>query len=210
MKDITIRKMGEECVAEASAAMSEAFLTESFTKKLVRVSLKSALPSVNIAFRLRMLSVINSGIPLVAACKGDTLTGAAMITSAKAGRVPFHRSARMLAAFIYHLCRGFYCLRLSRIPGLIRMAWEPPDIPDDRMMLELIAVRPEYQGHGIGKRLLEAVRSTCVERNASGVYLFTSDMKNRLLYERNGYRVIRTVENNGLAVYHMFLPEGRI
>lgn len=75
--------------------------------------------------------------------------------------------------------------------------------------LAALTVHPDFQGRGIGSALLEEVHKVS-ERDPGviGVYLYTGDRKNQLMYEHKGYQTIETRQTETLTVYHMFRTNG--
>jgi GNAT superfamily N-acetyltransferase len=62
--------------------------------------------------------------------------------------------------------------------------------------VEQVSVRPEHQGSGVGRRLLDRVRAWAVEtgRRAITLTTFTDVPWNRPLYEHLGFRVLTEAE----------------
>jgi len=76
--------------------------------------------------------------------------------------------------------------------------------------LGMLAVRPDAQGRGVGRRLLEAVAALSARHPASeGVCLDTEDPKNVALYRHMGYEVVgeADVEGGALHTWCMFRPD---
>jgi GNAT superfamily N-acetyltransferase len=70
------------------------------------------------------------------------------------------------------------------------------DVVDDCAHIEQISVRPDHQGAGVGRALLDRVRDWAIETNRHAVTLttFTDVPWNRPLYEHLGFRVLPDVE----------------
>src|ERR1700694_4153310 len=70
------------------------------------------------------------------------------------------------------------------------------DVVDDCAHLEQISVRPDYQGAGLGRALMDRVATWAKETGRDAVTLTTfSDVPwNRPLYEHLGYRVLPASE----------------
>ena len=72
--------------------------------------------------------------------------------------------------------------------------------------LGMIAVRPEYQGKGYARVLMDAVEQISVaDSHSSGVCLSTEDPENVRLYEHFGYQVIAEIDIEELHSWCMFL-----
>jgi GNAT superfamily N-acetyltransferase len=70
------------------------------------------------------------------------------------------------------------------------------DVGDDCAHVEQISVRPDHQGAGIGRALLDRVRLWAVSNNYRAITLTTFDDVpwNRPLYEHLGFRVLSESE----------------
>jgi ribosomal protein S18 acetylase RimI-like enzyme len=71
------------------------------------------------------------------------------------------------------------------IIGAVRVAHRPPD-----GHVGMLSVRPDAQGRGIGRRLIEAAEALCREAGCATVSLEIASPRTELppLYERLGYR----------------------
>ncbi len=73
----------------------------------------------------------------------------------------------------------------------------------------MIGVRPESQGQGYARLLLDAVHQLSEQHPSStGVGLDTENRDNVPLYERMGYHVVAEVPLDKLKVWCMFRPNG--
>lgn len=73
--------------------------------------------------------------------------------------------------------------------------------------LGMIGVRPELQGKGYARALLEKVKEMSQKDPTSmGVFLNTESADNIPLYERFGYKIIAEVDIDDLHSWCMFLP----
>lgn len=60
----------------------------------------------------------------------------------------------------------------------------------EELYIHEMAVLPEWQGHGIGKQLLNAVKGYCEEKSLAGIVLYTSKYAPAMtFYEKNGFRL---------------------
>ena len=72
--------------------------------------------------------------------------------------------------------------------------------------LGMIAVRPEYQGKGYARVLMDAVKQiSFADAHSSGVCLSTEDPENVRIYEHFGYRIIAEIDIEELHSWCMFL-----
>jgi ribosomal protein S18 acetylase RimI-like enzyme len=94
--------------------------------------------------------------------------------------------------------------RLPRVAaGLEAIEKHHPD--DPHFYLLALGVEPELQGRSIGTQLMRPVLERC-DRERIPAYLESSKQRNVPLYERNGFRVQRTVDlpNGGPRVWLMW------
>ena len=74
--------------------------------------------------------------------------------------------------------------------------------------LGVIGVRPDAQGRGHGRRLLDAVHTlSAVHPTSTGVYLDTTNPASKAFYEHCGYHVIGQETLDGVAIWCMFRPD---
>lgn len=70
---------------------------------------------------------------------------------------------------------------------------------DDGARIRWFIVPEQYQGHGVGARLFEAAMAFCREKKFSTVHLWTFKGLDaaRVLYERNGFRLVEETPHDG-------------
>jgi ribosomal protein S18 acetylase RimI-like enzyme len=61
---------------------------------------------------------------------------------------------------------------------------------EEGFCLDNIAVRPDWQGSGIGRQLLQLAESEAGRQGFDSIYLYTNELmsENRALYRKIGYR----------------------
>lgn len=75
---------------------------------------------------------------------------------------------------------------------------------DSVLLLENVAIHPEFQGHGFGRRLMDFAETHALERGKTRIDLYTNERmtENLRLYPRLGYsEVERRTENGFNRVY---------
>jgi GNAT superfamily N-acetyltransferase len=85
-------------------------------------------------------------------------------------------------------------------------------IPKERsMLLDNIAVRPDAQGQGYGRKLLEFAEQAARELRCESIRLYTNEamVENIALYSRIGFVETHRVEEKGLRRVYMVKPLGR-
>jgi ribosomal protein S18 acetylase RimI-like enzyme len=70
-------------------------------------------------------------------------------------------------------------------------AWQSIQVDKPQLHVNMIGVRDEYRGRGLGRQLLDEVHALC-ERSplAEGVSLTTEDPRNVEFYQHMGYQVV--------------------
>jgi N-acetylglutamate synthase-like GNAT family acetyltransferase len=75
---------------------------------------------------------------------------------------------------------------------------------DEMMLIENIAVHPDQQGKGLGRRMMEFAEGQARRRQIGRLALYTNEVmtENQAIYARLGYRVIdRRVEDGYRRIY---------
>lgn len=103
----------------------------------------------------------------------------------------------------------------SKLAGIIIVV--PPDSParrlakDNEAEIHLLGVKPEYRGHGIGRKLVEAAITRAKQSGYSKLILWTqlSMTEAQKLYESEGFVHIDDIARNErvFKVYEMFLSD---
>ncbi len=80
------------------------------------------------------------------------------------------------------------------------------------LLVENVAVRPDQQGNGLGRRLMEFAEELARQRGIGRLELYTNEVmtENQLIYARLGYRVTdRRAEGGYRRIYmEKVLPAG--
>jgi ribosomal protein S18 acetylase RimI-like enzyme len=88
-------------------------------------------------------------------------------------------------------------------------ACQPLTVDVPHLHLNMLGIRPEYQGRGLGRELLAGVHALSRERaDSEGVTLTTEDPNNVALYQHFGYRVVGHVRiTPELESWGLFRPD---
>ena len=80
------------------------------------------------------------------------------------------------------------------VVGLVSLTPEP-----DSLLIENIAVHPDAQGAGLGRRLLEFAEQEAARHRLSQVSLYTNEVmtESQAVYARLGYREVRRATDHG-------------
>jgi GNAT superfamily N-acetyltransferase len=89
-------------------------------------------------------------------------------------------------------------------------AWSTVGVAEPNLHLNMLAVRPLYQGRGLARPLLERIHALSREYPESrGVTLTTEDPENVPFYRHFGYRVLGPARiASGLETWGFFRPDG--
>ncbi len=147
--------------------------------------------------------IYKSGYRIVTACKDNKVLGVALLKDNR--RVALAKRIRLLLQRIPVLTQILLKVRLRRAISVMKAIAAPESIKGNYTTLFALAVHPDFQNMGIGKMLLSKIhQENETDLTSCGTYLFTIDEKNRLLYQRVGYRTVETKRGGELTIYHMF------
>ncbi len=205
---IRIAPVDERTLAALAQVYVDAFATEGINSHMFDLSRGNASQARLKAPLLEFDSLVRDSSHLLAAVKGDVVVGGAALTPSDVRSTLSVRARRRLrvAAVALPLVPA---IRWRRIPAVGKAVRLSQPITDPHYIFTGLMVHPDFQGQGIGKLLLQEVhRISDADHDRTGVYLYTADEKNRILYERAGYETIEERRAGALTVWHMFRPRG--
>lgn len=146
---------------------------------------------------------LETGNHIFLAMKGQEVAGLAILLTnlnPPLSRTVIYNIRRMTAGFPLltrvSLKRVFHFIKAGKLSQRLKGPYHT---------LQGLAVSPHYQGQGIGKLLLKEVQKLSENSHRiTGIYLYTADRKNQVLYERFGYQTIEERRAGELVIYHMF------
>ncbi len=207
MEAVQILVASRASLPELAAVMAEAFSTEGIHSHLFDFSRRHARTGLCRALRVELESAVSGGDRILAAHIGGRIVGGAMVTGSR--RRP--AGERMVQGLRW-LCAAAPLLpavRWRNLPAFHRASSLSRPIVGAYYTLPALTVHPAFQGRGIGTMLLRAVHELAEhDSSALGVYLYTGERKNQLLYEHAGYQTIEMRRAGALTVYHMFRTNG--
>jgi ribosomal protein S18 acetylase RimI-like enzyme len=114
------------------------------------------------------------------------------------GREPLPMKVDYMAALASH--RFDLLFVGTRLAGLIETAWRADDL-----LIENVAVAPDFQKQGHGRRLLDYAERLAVDAGLLWVRLYTNSRfeDNLRLYSSLGYEIEREEALNGGVAIHM-------
>ncbi len=202
---VRIEPATEAILRDFARVMVEAFSTEGTNAYLFDFSHKAAWSARHRAALVEVRLLHENQSHVRVAMEGEKVVGGAIVA------VNRHRSllrrANDMLRWIVSGLPLITVVRWRRVLGVMKAVNLPnrPDTP--YYTLAAVAVHPAHQGRGIGRLLLDEVHRICDDDLAcTGVYLYTADRKNQMMYERAGYRTIAERRGGDLIICHMFRP----
>ncbi|MDG5816314.1 GNAT family N-acetyltransferase [Chitinispirillales bacterium ANBcel5] len=203
MGAVEIRDCDSENVEKCAEVVAESFKNEVMTEYLFDFSKDSTYQAYrrNIANEAR--GVAESGCRVLAALRDGEVSGVALIKSNR--KLPLGKRITLLMKRLRCIAPMVLKIRIGRALSVRNTIPAPKSLKGNYIILLALAVHPKYQNQGIGKKLLSQIHSISEnDPDSSGVYLFTADKKNQILYEKVGYKTIDERHAGDLTVYHMF------
>ncbi len=187
--------------------MVDAFTTEGINAYAFDFRRPGSLNARRRAARAELRAFFDAGDILLLARLGAEMVGGAIVS--RNARLPRLLRLRLVARWVFASLPLWSSVRWRRLPAVRRATRLSRPIEGAYYTLAALAVHPDRQGRGIGRRLLQSVDALS-ERDfeALGVYLYTGDRRNQRMYERDGYETIETRRAGDLTVHHMFRVNG--
>lgn len=101
-------------------------------------------------------------------------------------------------------------VRWRNVLPILRAMRSSTSIPEPHGVLVGLAVKPEHQGQGIARLLLDAAHGRSdSDPSQVGTYLYTGDIRNTQIYARFGYGLLGDKSaGRSFTAYHMFRRRG--
>ncbi len=195
--------LSREQLSDAAAVLADAFVDDSLMRHLFRVQPPKYHSHLRELFRFSCEVRLDLEWPLLGSVSGDRLVGVAAVTRPDDTQWP-----ASLSATYERLKSSIGPEATERLERYSRVADRYlPGQP--HYYLGAIGVRPEAQGKGHARALLDRVRALSEAHATSiGVGLDTENPTNVKIYERFGYHVVAETSIDGLDVWCMFRPNG--
>jgi GNAT superfamily N-acetyltransferase len=204
---VSIIEAERDSLAEFAAVMVDAFATEGINAYAFDFSRGGTLRARRRAARVELRSFFESGDYLLVARLEGRIVGGAIVgrNAPQALRTRVGHTIRWMLVMLPLLP----AVRWGRLRAVKRATSLSEPILGRHYTLVAVAVQPDYQGRGIGRALLQKVHAFSEnDSDAVGMYLYTGDSKNRILYEGEGYEAIEVRIAGTLTVSHMFRTNG--
>lgn len=204
MEEIKIINADETLFEEITKIVTNSFLSEGVTSRIFNFDKKNSKETLYIFNLLNIKVYYKKGNEILVAIKNNQAVGAALLKKdnkiSVIGKIKVY-FPKILVLIIPILSM----INLKRAFSISKIVKTSIDIEKPYYTLQAIAVDPNHQGQGIGKLLLNKINQIADSApEFSGIYLFTGDKKNQILYEKFGYETIQECTSKELTVYHMF------
>lgn len=93
-------------------------------------------------------------------------------------------------------------VKYKKLFRLYKAMQQPKNIPKEAITLEMLAVSPDYQGKGIGKTMLNALDDYSAAAGRP-IYLYTANAENVSYYEKLGFKMIYSIQQEDFTAFHM-------
>ncbi len=189
---------------EVTKIVTASFLSEGITSFIFNLNKHNAIETLYRFNLLKIKEFYKKGYLIFAALTDQHVVGVVVIK--RGGGITFLDKLKIYFPDILTLIVPMISiLNLKRVIRISKFIKAPSAIQKPYYTLEAIGVSPEHQGQGIGTMLLNKVNEV-VENNSkiTGIYLFTGDKKNQILYEKFGYETLEEFQAEGITIYHMF------
>ncbi|WP_027339243.1 GNAT family N-acetyltransferase [Halonatronum saccharophilum] len=203
MEDIKIIKADESALEEVAKLITDAFEQEGISRYIHEFSKEGVKEVYYRGGLLKLRLALEVGEDILLAIKDDTIVGVAILkrglksSLAQKVKILFPEAIKFFFSIIIKI-------NLKKSFSIIKHVIPPKSLKKPYYTLEVIGVDPNYQGQGIGRKLLDEIHQiTESNPEVSGVYLF-ADKKNKLIYEHFGYKVIKEGKGKDISIYHMF------
>lgn len=201
--NIKITNLKEEKIEEAVEVMLTAFKDEALTSAWLNLGDPNLKSAYSIAVKIIYSIHLDAGDPIYTAQENELIVGLAGLTTPEAQK----NKLRAFKMFMRNLPRMLPLILpvLRAVRMLVRIMKPPSNLPKNYCTLEILAVKPGYQGKGIASRLMTHIDSKLLaENNYSGIYLLTGEEKNVNIYEHFGYKIVEKKVAQDVTAYHMF------
>ncbi|WP_462421870.1 GNAT family N-acetyltransferase [Salinicoccus sp. Marseille-QA3877] len=200
MNSVQITEMKNEHVDQAAGVIAKSFQTEEFAKNTFDFSDSETEGLFTELLKIELKVFKKHGEKVDVALYNGNVAGvfSAKVTDDRHG-------FSMLKQLLKNIRKVLPVAKRVKYKNLFKMyrAMQKPDeIPEDAILLEMIAVSPEYQGRGVGKAMMNAIDdySKAVSRP---IYLYTANAENVDYYEKQGYKTLVTIKKKDFTAFHM-------
>jgi ribosomal protein S18 acetylase RimI-like enzyme len=182
MSEIEITVMKKNEINDAARVCSEAFVNTPFTKYVMGGSSEKHRKFLEDGMK-RTLS-LKHGTVMVAKDNGKIVGAMRMVEWPNCQNVP-----KGMGYLIPRLMMGKAAVRLRHWKRLVG-EYDPQE---RHCHIDPICITPSHQGKGIGSKLMSVFNDYC-DKNGIPGYFETDQEQNVKFYEKNGFKMIKTVQ----------------
>lgn len=155
--------------------------------------------------KLKLRLFTKGGHTAVAALVNGEIAGAAFVYHPE--KTPFLKAfAIYYSKIIFIFPKMLKALQIKRALKTKNLMQCPEEVQQPFYTFEILGVSKKYQGQGIGKMLLNYITELVKkDKNAKGIYIYTADKKNQLIYEKSGYETVAERHGEGITIYHLWM-----
>jgi GNAT superfamily N-acetyltransferase len=206
MSELRVVSMPDDLILDVAGVIAEAFRGETLTNYQLDLSDDRTLRTYVLAVEARLALHRQAGHHTLVALDDERTLGVALIKRPWL-RSSFDQQLRVLLPRLPRLPRLLSLVPRYNLQALRNMAAarNPVDLPEPYYTLEVLAVRPDAQGCGIGRTLMQEVMILCgADAAATGIYLYTGEARTRDYYYGHGFGLVRETAAGPVKLYHMF------
>lgn len=200
MGEIECSPIEKEELEKGMALLMQSFQEEAITRRAFKFDKQGTEDILVHLSVLKAKVYIESGSPILTAKVNGELAGIVIVKD------QITLTKRQMLAIIWpkaiQALPIFTKINWKKAIKLSRAIKESKRIPQPYVVLEAIAVHPDFRGLGIGKTLINEVEAIAADKGKT-VYLYTGDKQNEEIYRHLGYKVIEQRAEDDLVVYHM-------
>ncbi len=183
--------------------LAYAFRQETITNYIYDFSKHTSFKTVCRLNTLKFKEYISTEQIILLVMRGNEVIGTAVLK--EQGKGLLWQRLRVyvpeIIFLLYPLINMVNFKRAKLLNGLLKLEEKPAA---KYIILEAIGVDENFQGQGIGKRLLKRVEEIATDRGYDGIYLYTADKNNYEIYNHFNYSLIAERGNEELKIYHMY------
>lgn len=195
----------EKTVNKVGKVFAQAFRTEGVNQYIFDFTNDNILSSIEKNIVLDIKYHLETGsYQLIVAMEGEEVVGGALLKLHEQGNKRRKSKILTMVRKIYNGIPVLFSIRWRNVIRFMRLLKPDQNLEKNHYTLSALAVLPEYQGRGIGKRLLQEVNNRSEMAIVDGIYLYTADKRNKDLYEKLNYSTFEEKRGKGITVYHMY------
>lgn len=200
MSSVKITRMQDEHIHDAARIISRSFQTENFTNHMYDFSdpkTKSIYFDL-LKIELKVFKKFNEKIN-VALFDGEVAGVYVVKTTDKSHAFT---TLRLMAPKLLTVAPILKRLKYKNLLMLYSAWQKPKNIPDESVLLEILAVDPEFQGKGVGRALMNDLDEYS-RVTGRPIYLYTANTENKKYYKKLGYETLYTSHKPDFTAFHM-------